>query len=78
MYISKACAEYRGMNFQGSAQLYLALLELAYSAPVLNEKNVLEVFDEILHCEQMGNEEKLLFSKRKLDFLEDLGMNVEA
>uniref|UniRef100_A0A915AYC5 Pre-mRNA-processing factor 39 n=1 Tax=Parascaris univalens TaxID=6257 RepID=A0A915AYC5_PARUN len=59
-----------------SEQLYLALIDLAYSAPVFDENAVLDALDSALNCEYLSNEEKLRFSQRKLDFLEDLGTDI--
>uniref|UniRef100_A0A0M3IV78 Tetratricopeptide repeat protein n=1 Tax=Ascaris lumbricoides TaxID=6252 RepID=A0A0M3IV78_ASCLU len=59
-----------------SEQLYLALIDLAYSAPIFDENAVLDALDSALNCEYLSNEEKLRFSQRKLDFLEDLGTDI--
>lgn len=54
----------------------MALIDLAYSAPIFDENAVLDALDSALNCEYLSNEEKLRFSQRKLDFLEDLGTDI--
>lgn len=66
------------ISFQSNPQLYLALIDLAYTAPVFNERSVIEALNEVLESDQLSDEDKLRFSQRKLDFLEDLGTDVEA
>ncbi|EJW87713.1 hypothetical protein WUBG_01383 [Wuchereria bancrofti] len=63
---------------KSNPQLYLALVDLAYTAPVFNERSVIEALNEVLESDQLSDEDKLRFSQRKLDFLEDLGTDVEA
>ncbi|KAM3717272.1 Pre-mRNA-processing factor [Dirofilaria immitis] len=63
---------------KSNPQLYLALVDLAYTAPVFSERNVIEALNEVLESDQLCDEDKLRFSQRKLDFLEDLGTDVEA
>ncbi|KHN71462.1 Pre-mRNA-processing factor 39, partial [Toxocara canis] len=60
-----------------STQLYLALIDLAYSAPTFDENAVLSAIDYALDSEHLSDEEKLRFSQRKLDFLEDLGTDIQ-
>uniref|UniRef100_A0A1I7VEI1 Tetratricopeptide repeat protein n=1 Tax=Loa loa TaxID=7209 RepID=A0A1I7VEI1_LOALO len=63
---------------KSNPQLYLALVDLAYTAPIFNERSVIEALNEVLESDQLSDEDKLRFSQRKLDFLEDLGTDVEA
>ncbi|VDN05248.1 unnamed protein product [Thelazia callipaeda] len=63
---------------KSNSQLYLALVDLAYTAPLFNERSVIETLNEVLSSEHLSDENKLRFSQRKLDFLEDLGTDVEA
>ncbi|VDK82708.1 unnamed protein product, partial [Litomosoides sigmodontis] len=63
---------------KSNPQLYLALVDLAYTAPLFNERSVIEALNEVLESDQLSDEDKLRFSQRKLDFLEDLGTDVEA
>ncbi|VDD92816.1 unnamed protein product [Enterobius vermicularis] len=55
--------------------LYLSLVDLVYTISPLNEAEVLSAFDFALSSE-LSEENKLRFSQRKLDFLEDLGSDV--
>lgn len=66
------------LPLQSNPQLYLALVDLAYTAPLFNERDVIEALNEVLESDQLSDEDKLRFSQRKLDFLEDLGTDVEA
>uniref|UniRef100_A0A0R3S6W8 Coatomer subunit epsilon n=1 Tax=Elaeophora elaphi TaxID=1147741 RepID=A0A0R3S6W8_9BILA len=63
---------------KSNPQLYLALVDLAYTAPVFSERCVIEALNEVLESDQLSDEDKLRFSQRKLDFLEDLGTDVEV
>ncbi|KAL3985366.1 hypothetical protein ACH3XW_38340 [Acanthocheilonema viteae] len=63
---------------KSNPQLYLALVDLAYTAPLFNERSVIEALNEVLDSDQLSDEDKLRFSQRKLDFLEDLGTDVEV
>lgn len=56
----------------------MALVDLAYTTPIFNERSVIEALNEVLESDQLTDEDKLRFSQRKLDFLEDLGTDVEA
>lgn len=66
------------VSLQTNPQLYLALVDLAYTAPLFNERSVIEALNEVLESDQLSDEDKLRFSQRKLDFLEDLGTDVEV
>ncbi|KAI6230212.1 hypothetical protein M3Y99_01088300 [Aphelenchoides fujianensis] len=54
-------------------QLYLALVEAAFSSSHFREKDVLEALDFGLHSKHLSAEQRFLFSQRKLDVLEELG-----
>uniref|UniRef100_A0A0N5ARA7 Suf domain-containing protein n=1 Tax=Syphacia muris TaxID=451379 RepID=A0A0N5ARA7_9BILA len=56
--------------------LYLTLLDLKYTVSPLNEDDVLAAFDYALSSDSLSVENKLRFSQRKLDFLEDLGTSI--
>lgn len=58
-------------NMQDNARLLLQLIELKMSEKPLNEKSVIQVFDEILSMSSVNLEQKILFSQRKLEFIED-------
>lgn len=61
---------------QTSPRLYLNLLELEYSGDVSqNEAEILACFDRALKS-PMPLESRLLFSQRRVDFLEDFGSDI--
>ncbi|KAM7368112.1 hypothetical protein PAMP_014362 [Pampus punctatissimus] len=65
-------------NDQTSPKLYLNLLELEYSGDVTqNEAEILACFDRALQS-QMPLESRLLFSQRKVEFLEDFGSDINV
>ncbi|MCP9264824.1 hypothetical protein DINM_022984 [Dirofilaria immitis] len=51
---------------KSNPQLYLALVDLAYTAPVFSERNVIEALNEVLESDQLCDEDKLRFSQRNL------------
>ena len=66
------------MVFQTSPRLYLNLLELEYSGDVQeNEKDILACFDKALNS-SLPPESRLLFSQRKVEFLEDFGSDINV
>ncbi|XP_038583103.1 pre-mRNA-processing factor 39 isoform X2 [Micropterus salmoides] len=63
---------------QTSPKLYLNLLELEYSGDVTqNEAEILACFDRALNS-PMPLETRLLFSQRKVEFLEDFGSDINV
>ncbi|KAK0138340.1 Pre-mRNA-processing factor 39 [Merluccius polli] len=61
-----------------SPRLYLNLLELEYSGDVQeNEKDILACFDKALNS-SLPPESRLLFSQRKVEFLEDFGSDINV
>ncbi|XP_016394869.1 pre-mRNA-processing factor 39-like isoform X2 [Sinocyclocheilus rhinocerous] len=61
---------------QTNPKLYLNLLELEYSGDVQqNEAEIMACFDRALSS-TMQLEQRLIFSQRKLEFLEDFGSDV--
>lgn len=58
-------------NMQDNARLLLQLVELKMSVKPLNEKSVIQIFDDILSMTSVNLEQKILFSQRKLEFIED-------
>uniref|UniRef100_A0A3Q0R690 Pre-mRNA-processing factor 39 n=1 Tax=Amphilophus citrinellus TaxID=61819 RepID=A0A3Q0R690_AMPCI len=61
-----------------SPKLYLNLLELEYSRDVTqNEAEILACFDRALRS-PLPLESRLLFSQRKVEFLEDFGSDINA
>lgn len=62
-------------NMQENARLLLQLVELKISVKPLNEHSVIQTFDEILSMSSVNLEQKILFSQRKLEFVEDYTCN---
>jgi len=58
-------------NMQDNARLLLQLVELKMSVKPLNEKSVIQIFNDILSMSSVNLEQKILFSQRKLEFMED-------
>ncbi|XP_050441249.1 pre-mRNA-processing factor 39-like [Adelges cooleyi] len=58
-------------NMQENARLLLQLVELKMSVKPLDEKSVIQTFDDILSMSSVNLEQKILFSQRKLEFIED-------
>ncbi|KAM9704538.1 pre-mRNA-processing factor 39 [Menidia menidia] len=59
-----------------SSKLYLNLLELEYGGDIMqNEAEILACFDRALSS-PMHLESRVLFSQRKVEFLEDFGSNI--
>ncbi|CAB3398235.1 unnamed protein product [Caenorhabditis bovis] len=62
---------------KGNLQLYTQLVDIAYSNPDMKESEVIDAFDFAL-VSSLPPEDKIRFSQRKMDFLEELGMDVLA
>lgn len=63
--------------FQDNPSLYLALIDIAYTATTFKESSVVEAIDYALESRHLNDKEKLRFSQRKLDFLEDFGHSIQ-
>ena len=57
-------------------KLYLQLLDIQMHQQPLNPKSILSVFESVLKNEDLPLKHRLLFTQRKLDFLEDFGDSV--
>ena len=64
------------LSCQGNFKLYLQLLDLQYQTLPVNEDEVINTFSMILECENFPLETKVKMSQRKLEFLEDFGMDI--
>jgi len=60
---------------QLNTKLYLQLLDVEYQQPVMDEHSVLTVFDRAINSD-LTLDERVAFSQRKLEFLEDFGSDV--
>ncbi|VVC39816.1 Tetratricopeptide-like helical domain,HAT (Half-A-TPR) repeat [Cinara cedri] len=65
-------------NMQENARLLLHLVDLKINVTPLNENSVIQTFDEILSMSSVNLEQKILFSQRKLEFIEDYTCNYKA
>ena len=59
-------------------KLYLQLLDVYLHQLPLNESKIVEVFDSALMAQEMAVRDKLLFSQRKVEFLEEFGSDISA
>ncbi|XP_078063592.1 pre-mRNA-processing factor 39-like isoform X2 [Mustelus asterias] len=61
-----------------NTKLYLNLLELEFSGDIrINESNILGCFEQVL-ASSLPLETKIVFSQRRVEFLEDFGCNVQS
>ncbi|XP_038643377.1 mucin-17-like [Scyliorhinus canicula] len=61
-----------------NTKLYLNLLELEFSGDIrVNEGNILGCFEQVL-TSSLPLETKIVFSQRRVEFLEDFGYNVQT
>lgn len=61
---------------QDNVQLYLALVDLAYSSSHSRDSEIVAAFDTAIDSKDLGPEERFQFSMRKMEFLEELGNDV--
>ncbi|KJH44194.1 hypothetical protein DICVIV_09766 [Dictyocaulus viviparus] len=59
-----------------NVQLLLQLIDLAFTSPEFSQTAVIEAFDFAIRS-NISDAEKLQFSQRKLDFLEDLSYDID-
>ncbi|XP_071454184.1 pre-mRNA-processing factor 39 [Hetaerina americana] len=57
-------------------RLYLQLIDMGLQRNPFDEKEVLAIFDEFLSKEGIETDQKVLFAQRKVEFLEDFGMDI--
>ena len=60
-----------------NCKLYMQLFDIEVHSNPLNIENVVKLLDKAINIEEMPVRQKLLFSQRKIEFLEDFGSNVE-
>ncbi|VDL75465.1 unnamed protein product [Nippostrongylus brasiliensis] len=60
-----------------NVQLLLQLIDLAFTNPEFSQTAVIEAFDFAIKS-NISDAEKLQFSQRKLDFLEDLSYDIDV
>jgi len=62
--------------WQLNAKLYLQLIDVEYQQPVMDEPSMLTVFDHAINSD-IALDQRVAFSQRKLEFLEDFGSDVD-
>lgn len=61
-----------------NARLYLQLIDFTLQKDEFTECEILSCIDSFLEKEGIDVEQKILFSQRKLEFLEDFGSNIQS
>ncbi|CAM1292564.1 PRPF39 (predicted) [Pycnogonum litorale] len=62
---------------KGNVQLYMQLIDFAFHQKPINETTILNIFNKALKCSDIGDADKMLFSQRKIEFLEDFGSDIK-
>lgn len=60
-----------------NAKIHMQLLDIEMNAKPFDAENVIKVFDTSIATKGMPARQKLLFSQRKIEFLEDFGTNTD-
>ena len=63
------------LYWQLNAKLYLQLIDVEFHQPVTDESSMLAVFDCAINSD-LALEQRVEFSQRKVEFLEDFGSDV--
>lgn len=63
---------------QDNPDLYLQLVDCAYATTPLDERAVVEALDMALYSSTLSDDQRLQFSTRKMQFLEDLGQDINV
>ncbi|XP_070578914.1 pre-mRNA-processing factor 39-like [Ptychodera flava] len=61
---------------KSNGKLYLQLLDLEFQGATPNEDAVVSIFDRVLNSKDTSQDTKVVFSQRKLEFLEDFGSDI--
>lgn len=59
-------------------RLYLQLIDLTLQKQNVAEAEIIEIIDSFLDKESTDSEQKVLFAQRKLEYLEDFGMDIQS
>jgi len=57
-------------------QLYLQLVDLAYSSSHSRDSEIIAAFDTAVDSKDLGLEERYQFSLRKMEFLEEMSRDI--
>lgn len=60
-----------------NARVVLQLIDLILQRPAVNETEVIEVIDDFINRDNVDTDQKVLFSQRKVEFLEDFGSSAK-
>lgn len=60
-----------------NARVVLQLIDLVLQRATVNETEVIDVMDEFINRENIDTDQKVLFSQRKVEFLEDFGSSAK-
>merc|ERR1712141_959452 len=60
-----------------NCKLYMQLLDTEIHSSPLNVESVINILDKAITTEEMPIRQKLMFSQRKIEFLEDFGNRVD-
>ncbi|XP_031640349.1 pre-mRNA-processing factor 39 isoform X2 [Contarinia nasturtii] len=58
-----------------NARIVLQMIDLALQRQTVNEKEIVKIMDEFLARENLDIDQKVLFTQRKVEFLEDFGQS---
>lgn len=62
--------------FKLNIKLYLQLLDFEYQSPDPGDEEILRIFDMVLLNDDFPLEQKVAFSRRRVEYLEEFGSNV--
>ena len=60
-----------------NCKLYMQLFDIEVHADPITVENVIKLLDKAIKTEEMPIRQKILFSQRKIEFLEDFGQSVD-
>lgn len=61
-----------------NVRLALQLVDLVLQRKIVNEAEVIEILDEFINRESLEADQKVLFTQRKVEFLEDFGSSAKT
>lgn len=62
--------------FKDNVQLYLQLIDLAYSSSHSRDSEIISAFDTAVESKDLSLEERYQFSLRKMEFLEEMSGDI--
>ena len=64
------------VSFQTNHKLLLQMIDIEFESDSCREEKVLELFDQVLRNEDLSAESKIVFSRRRLEFMEDFSSDI--